>query len=491
VSVMNPRLQPTAPPGPRGWRSRPIAAAETPAVRLPRFPVWTLGWVVLVSGLLLRPVSIPANASTPSRPNILVIVTDDQRAGGTMRVLPETRRLFQRQGTRFPRAIAPTPTCCPARASIFTGRYVHNHGVRTNRDATRLDHATTVQSYLDQAGYTTAIVGKFLNGWKLTESPPFFSRFAVTNKQGSYYDFDVNRDGTIESLNRYLTDYVASRAARFIHDFEERDDRPWLLFVAPPAPHPPFTVEERYEGAAIPTWNGNPAVFEEDKRDKPPHVRRATGTLTTARPIRAKQLRTLMSVDDLVERLFAGLSRNGESNRTLAFYVSDNGYLWSEHGLSGKASPYRQSIEVPLMMRWPGVAPRGRRDSRLVGVIDIAPTILDAVGVSPPDPMDGRSLLRSGWERDRILAEGRLAAGNPWRSTVGETYQFVEIQDRDTGEITFREYYDLSDDPWQLENLYGDSDPDNDPPPEVTAALSTQLVRDRRCLGTSGPDACP
>jgi arylsulfatase A-like enzyme len=192
-----------------------------------------------------------------------------------------------------------------------------------------------------------------------------------------------------------------------------------------------------------------------------------------------------------VEMVFRSLDQNRESRRTLSFFTSDNGLFWGEHGLLAKDRPYRQSLRVPLLMRWPSVVGRGREDPRLTGLIDIAPTIMDVAGVAPNSPLDGLSLLDGAWMRERLLAEGPMGGPIAWASIVGKKYQYVEYRRQETGEVTFREYYDLANDPWQLANLYADADPTNDPPNEETARLSAILARDRRCAGTSGPDACP
>jgi arylsulfatase A-like enzyme len=195
-----------------------------------------------------------------------------------------------------------------------------------------------------------------------------------------------------------------------------------------------------------------------------------------------------MSVDDMVERLFKVLERTREKKDTLAFFISDNGYIWAEHGVASKRFPYTPAVRVPLFMRWPGQVERGRQE-RIVGNIDLAPTILEAAGITPnPEyPMDGRSLFDNR-PREEILLEysgSRLGEDvPPWASLRSATYQYVEYYDLDTGEIVFTEYYDLESDPFQLVNLLGDDDPSNDPP---TAALSAHLAQARDCSGPTCP----
>src|SRR5438093_7922283 len=122
-----------------------------------------------------------AGAST-TPPNVLVIVTDDQRIN-TMHQMPQTRELFAGGGTSFPHAFVTTPLCCPSRASIFTGEYAHNHGVWHNSDngdeLAQLDYASMMQRYLQIYGYATGIVGKYLNGWDIRQAPPNFDYYAL------------------------------------------------------------------------------------------------------------------------------------------------------------------------------------------------------------------------------------------------------------------------------------------------------------------------
>lgn len=427
----------------------------------------------------------------PPRPNILVILTDDQRIG-TLDVLPVTRRIFAEGGTTFTNAFATTPQCCPSRASILSGQYAHNHGVEDNSDALGFDHDHTIQRYLGDAGYRTAITGKYINYQgsyydekNVGRNPPHWDRWA--SFLGGYEDPMVNVNGDVRVVPTYTTTFVRDHAVDYIRSFERNDDDPWFLYVAPFAPHPPSDPEERYRASGVPK-PGNEIIEESDRSDKPPYVQESGVEARDQRVNRRRQLRTLRSVDDLVRKLFTTLRETGEERDTLAIFMSDNGFMWGDHGLAGKGTPYTHSVGIPLLIRWSGHIDAGATDERLVGNLDVPFTILDALKLTPPDllTMDGRSLL-SADERSRILLEhpsGALSGRTipPWASIRSDDYQYVEYYDGDN--VIFREYYDLNRDPRQLNNVLADDDPNNDP--NVTA-LSRLLAQDRACVGP----ACP
>jgi arylsulfatase A-like enzyme len=430
-----------------------------------------------------------------SPPNILVILTDDQRAAGTVTQLamPATRRWLLDSGTRFPNAFATTPLCCPSRASIYTGQYAHNHGVLLNDDTPKLDHADTVQRYLLDAGYQTGIVGKYLNNWPIEEPPPFFERFALLDPP-EYWGARANQDGHLRTVSRYSTDYIAARSRALIKDFEATDTTPWLLFVQTNAPHAPFRPEPAYADAPVGKWNGNPAVAERNLDDKPPYVRDDTNpvTLEEGREFRRRQLRTLMSVDDLVQLVFQTLADARELGRTLVVFLSDNGFMWGEHGRGAKTHAYTHSVAIPFFVRWPGHSVPGAMDPRLVANIDVAPTILDAAGVTPAHEVDGRPLFNP-FSRTHLFLESFFtppAKGiPPWGSSRTTTEQYVEYYSGDPQRVVFREYYDRQADPWELRNLLRDGDPSNNP--ASLGLLEAQVNQGRGCHGTVGPEACP
>jgi arylsulfatase A-like enzyme len=291
---------------------------------------------------------------------------------------------------------------------VFSGRYTHNHGVATNDLATVLDQNFTIQSYLKSVGYKTGIFGKYMNAWNLLRPPPFFDDWAITT--ASYTPIRVNENGVVKVVTQYATSYIRDNAVRFLQESESQDATPWFLALWTTAPHAPFTPDTAYENASVPPASPNPAQTETDRLDKPPHVQASSVDPATAEADRVGQLRTLMSVDDMVQTVFQALQATGEASDTLAIFTSDNGYQWGDHGERAKGDAYDPAVRVPTYVWWPGQVLAGATDGRLAANIDLAPTIADAVGgIAPGVPMDGRSLLDPLQNRSRLLTEHEAA----------------------------------------------------------------------------------
>src|SRR5918992_689096 len=363
ASCRSPTARPSLTPG--AWtysaRARALAIAFT-------LPIAVSVLVVTPSPMPRgRALGLPSNSnapSAPSRPNILIFVTDDHRAEGTLEAMPQTRTWFEQGGTRFPNAFATTTLCCPGRASIFTGRYAHNHGIRTNGGwdlVQRLDQRSTIQRYLKEAGYRTALVGKYFYSWNQAVPPPYVDDWALT--AGGYHDayFTVSGQGRRVP---YSTDFTAEHAVSLLQQYEATDAQPWFMYVGTHAPHEVTEPEAAYAQAPVGDWGGNPAVFEQDRGDKPPWVQWYNPRpFSQIQDIRRGELRTLMS----------------------------------EHGLVDKRFPYDQSTQIPFLVRWPGRVGAEATDHRLVANIDVLPTVLHAAGLSadPAYPGGGGSLFVS------------------------------------------------------------------------------------------------
>jgi arylsulfatase A-like enzyme len=250
------------------------------------------------------------------------------------------------------------------------------------------------------------------------------------------------------------------------------------------APHPPATPERKYADLPVGRYRQDAAMLETDVSDKPPYVQAheevSRSHLTS---VRAAQLRSLASVDDLVDSLLDRMKQLGELKNTLIIYTSDNGFLWGEHRLTGKSVPYRPSVRVPLFVRWAGHLPAGMVDTRLVALIDLPETILGATGTPLPHPMGGIDVFDPSARRNALLLEF-FAWSNfqvpTWAALISQTYEYVEYYDDQDG-VVFREYY-LVGDRFQLSNLLGDADAGNDP---NVQPLSSLLTRARTCSASA------
>ncbi|WP_165449340.1 sulfatase-like hydrolase/transferase [Krasilnikovia cinnamomea] len=426
----------------------------------------------------------PAGAITAqapnTRPNILILLMDDTRTGMTW-VMPKATAWMADGGTYFPKAVVTTPSCCPSRSSILSGRYAHNTRVIQQSGIGNYDHNKTLQHDLKAAGYRTAAVGKLFNNWNIHLKPPHFDNYALGAGYNNAF-FDVDGKGVTAP---YGTTFIGQQVNRYLDAYERTDSKPWFIFAGFTAPHAPFTPEPKYANLSYP-WSGNPAVAETDRSDKPAYVRNFNQTLAQGAATRQAMLRTLRSVDDAVDVIHQRLDALGESN-TLVFLLSDNGKFFSEHKLLEKFMPYLQAAQVPFYMRWPGHLPNAQ-DNRLAANIDLTPTALAAAGLTPSYRYDGRNLLAPGG-RDRLLFEywrdPDNGAGIPtWAATyVAGRYQYTETYGTG-GAVVFREYYNLATDPWQLTNVFNDGKPGNEP---AIAPLSTALKAQRTCVGS----ACP
>jgi N-acetylglucosamine-6-sulfatase len=402
-------------------------------------------------------------APAKQRPNILFILTDDQPAD-TVAKMPKVREDLINKGVTFEHGYVSDPLCCPSRASILTGEYTHNHGVKTNSfpgggaekfHEEGLDQ-NTIATRLKEAGYSTGYFGKYFNEYRGRYVPPGWDRwFVYSGNVTAPRSFNINDQGHVFTYTHYHTNetnLMTDRATQFIGEHT----RPWFMVVGTRAPHGPYYPSDRHRDDFNHVTLPEPPSFEEaDVSDKPEAVRQPDPPNTQRlRKEYEGKLETLQDVDDLVGKLVNRLEATGQLQNTYIVYTTDNGWIMGEHNLTAKGLPYEEAIRVPYLVRGPGV-PQGEVHEELVSNVDLAPTFAAWGGVQMADA-DGRDLApvlerdpAPSW-RKRLLIEH--FAGHTWSGLRTPRYTYAEYA---AGE---KELYDMRKDPYELENIAETSD---------------------------------
>jgi N-acetylglucosamine-6-sulfatase len=459
--------------------------------------------IVLLALLLGLALVAPAAAA---QPNVVVIETDDQTAAD-LASMPETRRLIGDRGVSFENSVVSLSQCCPSRATFLTGQYAHNHGVRSAAPPFggfhAFDDSESLAVWLRRAGYSTALVGKYMNQYGKDDPgyvPPGWTDWHALLGPSTYYfwDFGLSENGRRQRVSgSYQTDVLTARSEDFLRR-SASGDRPFFLWTTYVAPHlagpPDLLVPPRFEtavpsplflnvfaGASLP-WT--PAFDEADASDKPAAIRDRRRfnrrEIEYLEAVWRRRPQALLSVDQGVRRIVRALEQAGELENTLLVFTSDNGYMIGEHRIrESKVLPYEPSIRVPLLMRGPGI-PRGATRSQLVWNGDLAPTIVEAAGASAGLPADGMSLLpfardpNARSDRDVLLEGPPQGADGAPRFTGLRTTSELYVE-HGGGEV---ELYDLRRDPYQLDNLAG-----TPAVAELQRRLAGRLAALRSCSG--------
>lgn len=455
--------------------ARPVLPGEPsgPALKLATLvAVVTAIFPAFVTG------AVPAEASAPARaaprPNVVLVVTDDQR-WDSLSGMPTLTTELGEQGVTFTNAFTVNPQCCPSRASLLTGRYSHSTGVYANSGPhggfRAFDDSTTLATALDEVGYTTGLFGKYLNGYGGRKAagyvPPGWDVWSVFHGgSDGYYDYRLARQHRLTSYGRspyhYSTSVLARQAASFVRNAKE----PFFLELAPYAPHAPaLTPPGRAQTFEDSPWSTPVSFDERDVSDKPAHIRRlralSAQDIRDAERFRRRQLLASLGVDDALRLVLDELGARGLVESTVFVYTSDNGVAWGEHLLAAgrKAVPYEEQIRVPLVVRYdPITRSAPRTDGHLVLNVDIAPTLARLAGARLPGA-EGRNLLRLlrgrepvAWRSDFLVEH--LAGGAAWDvptycAVRNGRYKYVLYETRE------EELYDLVRDPHELQNLAG------------------------------------
>ena len=420
--------------------------------------------VLVASGLLIP----SATTAADDRPNVVFIVTDDQR-WDTLWAMPTVQSELVGKGMNFSNGFVVNASCCPSRTSMLTGEYSHSTGVYTNNDDTfggfpAFNDESTLATWLDDAGYETALFGKYLNRYSdPSYVPPGWDHWTA-QMGGPYYGYRLTDGlgGTTEygsDEGDYATDVLADRADQFIRDVEPGD--PLFLWFAPPAPHWPADPAPRHIGtfADLEEWRP-PSYNERDVSDKPRYIQRLSRLNWLERSeldgLRVLQYQTLLSADEAVGQLLAALEDSGRLNNTIVIYVSDNGLHWGEHRWNAlKRLPYEESIRIPYVVRYdPVTAGSATVEERLVANIDLAPTVAELAGLEAPGA-EGESLVplldqsASEWRGDFLVEHMGTNKPPSYCAVRSEGALYVRYADG------AQEYYRLAVDPYEERNVAG------------------------------------
>jgi N-acetylglucosamine-6-sulfatase len=459
-----------------------------------------------------------ASAAPKGRPNIVVLLTDDQE-NNSLRVMKTVNKELKRKGVTFKRFYTNFPLCCPSRTTMLTGEYAHNHGVLSN---TEPDGGYGVFNdrhgndylpiWLQRAGYQTSYIGKFLNGYAEPDEYGTLPRdvpagwndwHVLAPSKAEYFNFTLNENGTLTNYvgntNRaYSTRVFTNKAKRFIRR-SSASSNPFFLLLGYAAPHgggggsPGKSCNRgaRPEPRDLGALKGHkkptlpPSFNEADVSDKPSPVA-DLGPLTPGQVSDTLRKRrcaweSLLSVDRSVGEILDELKKDGERRNTYVFFASDNGFIRGEHRIrSQKRFVYEESARVPFIARGPGVA-RGETSTDVVSNVDLVPTILELTGASPGNPIDGVSLTDD--FKNPKLEHGRAILHEAYagQTIFGlRTSRYLYTEWDTGGRIPERELYDTYADPYELTNLAG-----NPAYAAVVNQLSAELRQLEGCEGSS------
>ncbi len=465
---------------PRAARARGVAAVLC----------FFLAAAVVADSAHAQPVPGPGAMERPIRPDVVLIVLDDFVVD-QLGFLPLTMRRLRERGVEFTNAYATTPLCCPSRASLLTALYAHNHGIRFNEnrahygdggavDFTRrgLDRST-IATWLSDVGYTTSLVGKYLNHYDKLEPPgyvpPGWSDWHVVFRDGAdpYLHYWLAENGSIVEYGGSASDYVTDVLREKALDFLRTAPSPYFLYFAPGAPHAPATPAPRHAGSGVDVLAPRkPNYAEPDVSDKPTWVRRMVWDAymsDRADRLYSDGARCLAAADEAIVAILDQIEARGGLDSALVVFASDNGLEYGAHRWEEKRVPYDGSSRVPIVMVPPGGAPTPRADARPISLIDATATIVAAAGARPWTRVNGRSFFGVLVDKPPRYPIRRVAYFEGWafpfqdcdapyfvcgaptfQAVASQRWKYVVLKN---GE---RELYDLKNDPYELENRIDD-----------------------------------
>lgn len=369
-----------------------------------------------------------------AHPNIVLIMTDDQNVDS----LPVMRKLMafpEGSWINFTNAYANHSICCPARATVLTGQYARTTGVTGNNKGENLDDTNTLPVWLDKAGYQTGLIGKYLNGFPWDKGAEYIPP-----------GWDSFKTGGLGGVNGFTKEAV---------NFINTTNGPFFLYLACLAPHHWAKPLRTYADADVYIPPDPPNFNEADVSDKPTWVRElpilSQSTIDTWHTERIASQRALLGVDDGIQQIVEALKAKGQLDNTMIIFMSDHGFSWGAHRHILKECAYEECSKFPLLIRFPHLT-ENREESRLVSNVDLAATMADYAGVTPELPQDGKSFVplitnaATDWNEEILLERdgiGKFA----FDGIRVPGWKYVEYVNGD------KELYDLSTDPYELDNL--------------------------------------
>jgi N-acetylglucosamine-6-sulfatase len=425
-----------------------------------------------------------AEAEETAPRNIVLVLSDDHRydfmgcVPGAPAFLetPHLDRMAQ-QGAHLVNAFVSTSLCSPSRASILTGQYMHHHRMVDNQRPTPPGTVFFPQ-YLQKAGYQTAFVGKWHMGHAHDQPRPGFDHWVSFKGQGTYFNPRLNINNVHREFQGYTTDILTDQALAWLKSDRETD-RPFMLYLSYKAVHYPFQPAPRHQGRYAQAVIQRPETMANTERNyqTQPHWVRdrrysihgidhmETGPydndpVPSFDALYRQYCETVHGLDENVGRVLDYLDQTGLSQSTLVIYLGDNGFALGEHGFYDKRDAFEESIRIPMLAYAPGMIEPGTKVEQMVQNIDMAPTLLQAAGVSVPEVarMDGRSFLpllngKSLPWREHILYEYYWEWNFPATPTLfalrTDRYKYIFYQ----GVWDHDGLYDLQTDPHERHNL--------------------------------------
>lgn len=345
--------------------------------------------------------------------NVVFILSDDHRydamsfMGHPFAKTPHMDAMAA-NGVHLKNAFVTTSLCSPSRASILTGLYTFRHRVIDNQRAVP-DGTLFFPQYLQMAGYKTGFIGKWHMGHANDNPRPGFDYWFSFKGQGAYYPpnkkYTINDNGKRVPQDGYITTLLTRKAVEFLENQKDSEE-PFFLYLSHKAVHGPFTPEPKYKGSLTDLPFQLPASAEaltNNKKNRPRWLLDQRNswhgmdfplhTDTSVETYYKSYCEALRSVDDSVGAVMDQLKQMGIYDDTLVIYMGDNGYMFGEHGLIDKRVAYETSSRVPMLMQCPSIIDGGGVVNEVVANIDIAPTVMQAMGIQKPPHMDGKSFL--------------------------------------------------------------------------------------------------